>query len=249
MPPTVYMFIDERIEHRSSHSRWLIACVVVSQVQWDAVHIHAQAVGSVRKKRRLITIVDTLEKARGFAVLTYADISSDLTPPNEIDGTTDIPRMSRRDNLWSRCALSTVTAALACLRGASPSVTAAEIDLFYDPKTLTAEHQRAIEQVVRETLPEMAKEHPDTQESDPTVQLLFQRMEAIPKRSGSSKANNLQTGTNLAHHLCCQAEHLLQGNPSHRIVVRNHTSVIHDMISKFTVEEPTVVEGAKGSTT
>lgn len=229
------MFIDERIEHHSSHSRLIIACVVVNQVRWDAVHLHAQAVGSVRKKRRLATIATTLEKIGGFAVLTYADISSDLMPPGEIDGTADIPTMSRTDNLWSQCVLSTVTAALACLRGASPSVTEAEICLFYDPKALTAEHQRAIEQVLRETLPEIAKEHPDTQESDPTVQLLFRRIEAVPKRSGNSRADSLQTGTNLAHHLCCQAESLIQENFSCRIVVRNHTSVAQDMISKFTL--------------
>lgn len=194
-------------------------------------------------------IVDTLKKAEGFAVLTYADIPSGLMPPGEIGGTTDIPKMSRVDNLWSQCVLSTVTAALACLRGASPSVAAAEIDLLHDPKSLTGEHQRAIEQVLGEVLPEIAKEHPDTQESDPTVQLLFRRMEAIPKRSGSSKANNLQTGTNLAHHLCCQAERLIRDNPDHRIVVRDHTSVIHDMISKFTVEESTAAGGADSSAT
>ena len=139
--------------------------------------------------------------------------------------------MSRMDNLWSQSVLCTVTAALACLRGAS--VTAAKIDLFYDPKSLTLNHRNACHETLRATLPDIAREDPETHEFLPIPTFHFGRIEQIPKCGGGARAGALQTGITLAHHLCCECKSLIRGAAPQRIVVRDHTNAVLSMISKF----------------
>jgi len=121
--------------------------------------------------------------------------------------------------------------ALACLR--TSGVTAATIDLFYDPKSLTAAHRAAFEGALRETLPDIAREDPITHEVQATASLLFRRVQPVPKGRSSAAWSHLQDGTAVAHHLCSQADELVQRGGLGRIVVRNHTGALRSMITKF----------------
>lgn len=112
-------------------------------------------------------------------------------------------------------------------------VASAAVDLFYDPKSLTVLHRAAFEETLRDTLPEIAREDPETHEVQATGGLIFRRVEQVPKRRGDAAADQLRDGTSLADHLCSRAGELLRGHRAPRVVVRDHTEALRSMISKF----------------
>jgi len=170
-------------------------------------------------------------------MLVYADIPPDLLPPDETDGTDDIPRMSRTDNLWSQLVLSGVTATVAFLQ--HPDASIGVVDVFFDPKDLTAAHRTQFENVLRQTLPEIqrdaAVEMPDVFGAG-SPDLHFGTIASVGKPPDGVPPNELQAGTNLAHHLCSQAAQVIARGSVGRIRVRDHTEVIRSMIEKFTME-------------
>lgn len=127
--------------------------------------------------------------------------------------------------------LAAAAAVLACLR--TGGVESAQIDLYYDPRSLTLAHRDAFENTLREALPEIAREDPETSAIQAWRPLTFGRIEQVPKRQGGAEADHLQQGTSLAHHLCSQAGRLIGGQTVSRVIVRNHTAVLCSMVSKF----------------
>jgi hypothetical protein len=227
--PMFYVFIDERFEESTTHTRFIVACSFFRQSRWDAQYQKAGSFDETHPKHRIQAMAQLLQNSGGFAVLTYADVPALLAQAGELDGTDDIPSMMRRDNVWSQLVLSAVAAAVACLHGAPlPKL---EIDLFYDPKSLTPEHRLAFEKTLRATLPQFVEDVIGV--LGRTAPVYFRRIEGVPKRKPREKANAFQEGINVSHHLCAQNKHLIAGGGKARVVIRNHTDVILSMISKF----------------
>ena len=225
-----YAFIDERFEYYTTHSRFIVACSFFPQTRWDAQYQDALAVDRARpKNQRIQPIVTVLQKSGGFAVLAYADVPDHLAQAGETDGTADIPSMKRRDNLWSQLVVFAVTTAVACLHGAS--LITLDIDVFYDPKSLTPKHRLSFEEVLRDTLSATAKDTVKVLGS--TAPVYFHRIEQVPKRRSGEKSNALQDGINISHHLCTQSKSLITSGGVTGIVVHNCTDVVIDTISKF----------------
>jgi hypothetical protein len=225
------MFLDERVEKGDRGLRLILACIVSEQTRWKQGYKFAQAIFGIRPKRRLKAIHEFLEQVSGFAVVTYANLPPDIVTGGEINGTSDISAMSRSDNLWSQVFLAAVTSALACIR--KSSVKEAEIDVFYDRKSLTSEHKRAMRHILEETLPCIACEDPNTHATDLGFQFRFQKFDEIPKCNSGLPQDVRQTGTALAHHLCVQSRNLLAEGQNPRLIMRNATNVIMEMISEF----------------
>lgn len=233
MAPEFLMFVDERVEQRETFYRIIVSCLVVAKERWRGVyHQTARQVGAVRKARRLSAIAELLERTPGFALLAHADLPLDLVPAGEVDGTDDIPQMKRRDNVWSQAVLATATAVLACLR--SGGITAAEIDLYYDPKSLKVAHRDAFETTLRQTLPNIAREDPKTGAIMASQTFVFGQVRQVQKRTGHTGADELQCGTAVAHHICSQAEDLIGSRKVARLVVKDHSDMLRSMVSKFT---------------
>lgn len=225
------MFLDERVEKGDRGLRLILACIVSEQSRWSQGYKLAQSIFGLRPKRRLKAIHEFLEQLSGFAVVTYANVPPDVMTGGEINGTSDISAMSRSDNLWSQVFLAAVTAALAYIR--KSSVKEAEIDVFYDPKSLTSEHKRAMRRILEETLPCIACEDLNTHATDPDFRFRFKRFDEIPKRFSGLPQDVLQIGTTLAHHLCVQSRNLIAEGQHPRLIMRNITNVIMEMISEF----------------
>jgi len=226
----VYAFIDERFEDYLTHSRFIVGCSFFNQNRWDAQYQNAISIDKARLKHRIQAITQILQNSGGFAVLTYADVPIPLAQAREIDGTEDIPLMSRRDNLWSQLVLFTVGTAVACLHGVP--VAKLEIDVFYDPKSLKAEHRLAFTKVLQDDLPQIARDA--TKDLGSTALVYLRRIEEVPKRKSSEQSNAFQEGINVSHHLCSQSKHLIeQGSGAGSIIVRNYTDEIIRTISKF----------------
>lgn len=232
--PEVWVFVDERFERGVASDRFIVGCIVCSKERWMALHDEAVRIGSLGQARRLDGIRQLLDKLQGFALLAYADLSIAQVRPGEIDGTDDIPEMKRHDNVWSQSLLAAAAAVLACLR--TSGVESAEIDLYYDPKSLTMAHRDAWEMTLRETLSEIAKEDPETGGIQLSPALAFRRIEQVPKRQGEIEGDCAQHGTFLADRLCSQAPHLIGGEKVPRVLVRDHTTVLCSMVSKFAGE-------------
>ncbi|MBI3292028.1 MAG: hypothetical protein HYZ73_04375 [Elusimicrobia bacterium] len=93
----------------------------------------------IHGKRRFEVAVNILEHSQGIANVCYADVPRAICISGKRDGTIDIPRMSRTDNLWSQVFMFTVTATSAtlCL---CKNAGGYEVALFLDPKSLTPVH-------------------------------------------------------------------------------------------------------------
>ncbi len=231
MKPEVWIFVDERVDRGETSHRFFVGCVVVGRGSWQTLHGEAKRISASRRTRRLDLIADLLDRTRGFALVAYADLSVELVPSGEVDGTDDIPRMKRWDNVWSQAVLAAAVAVLSCLR--TSGVEAADIDLYYDVKSLTLAHRDAYEKTLREKLPDIAREDPETGALQPSPTFVFRRVEQISKRRREVKADQLQDGTAVAHHLCSQVHELIDGPRVPRIVVRNNTNALRNMISKW----------------
>jgi len=227
--PETWVFVDERIEHRDTSYRLVVGCLVVAASRWKGSSRMARQIGAIRGSRRLDLIAELLEQAGGFALLSFADLSTDLFTAQETDSTDDIPRMARRDNAWSQAVLAAVAAVLACLQSAG--VNHASIDVYLDPKSLTAAHREAFERILRETLPDIAREAARVGIPSPTFTI--GKVREVEKRRGKNAATTLQFGSALVHHLCSRTSDVIAGSPP-RIIVRDHTSALVTMISKFT---------------
>jgi hypothetical protein len=226
------MFVDERIESGLADHRLIVGSIVCSRQRWMIFHGEAARIRATRAARRLDEIGQLLDRLQGFALIAWADLPKALVQPGELDGAADIPRMKRWDNVWCQGVLAAAAAVLACLR--TSGVESVQIDLYYDPKSLTLAHRDAFENTLREALPEIAREDPETSAIQSWRPLTFGRIEQIPKRQGGTEADHLQQGTSLAHHLCSQAGRLIGSRTVSRVVVRNNTAVLRSMISKFT---------------
>lgn len=233
LPPLI-AFFDERFKSFDRVTRMIVGCCLFGRDRWIALHHHAARVSAVRLKRRLQAIDKLLARISGVAVLVYADLTPELLPPQETDGTSDIPRMSRTDNAWSQLTLSTVAAALAWLQRSDVSL--GTVDLYYDRKDLTSEHRIQFENVLRAILPEIAREaaaeYPHLFTTVPH-ELRFRTICGIDKPESAVAPDAFQHGTGLAHHLYAQATALITRGSVGHTLIRNHTTAVHNMISKF----------------
>ena len=204
--PSVAAFLDERFEELGQRTRIIVACCLFRHDRWIALHGREAEVGTARRGHRLQAIDDLLSSIGGVGVLVYADLPRELLMPHEIDETTDIPRMSRIDNIWSQLTLSAVFASLAWLQHSGVSV--GSVNLYYDRRDLTAAHRTQFENILRQTLPETAKqaqtENPALFKAD-ARELRFDTIREIEKPVSWASANAFQCGTDLAHHFCAQA--------------------------------------------
>lgn len=232
--PPIVAFLDERLEELGERTRMIVGCCLFGYDRWIALHGREAAVGMVRRKRRLQAIDDLLSSIGGVGVLVYADLAPDLLSPHEIDVTTDIPKMSRMDNVWSQLTLSAAFASLAWLEHSGVSVGA--VNLYYDRRDLTNAHRTQFENVLRQNLPETAKEaaieYPSLFKAD-ACEMRLDTIRGVEKPESWASADAFQCGTDLAHHFCAQAAAIIGRGSEGHTLVRNHTKVVSAMASKF----------------
>ena len=113
MKTELFIFIDERIIPANEFERHIVGSLVVERQRWGRLHTGTKRVSGMRRSRRLDAIKLLLDQTGGFCLLAYADFPAVLISRGEIDGTDDIPRMTRRDNAWMQSVVSLAAAALA----------------------------------------------------------------------------------------------------------------------------------------
>ena len=227
--------MDESYKKHESTTTYFVGCCLFGLDRWLAFCEAERKVGEIRRKRRLQAIDELLSGIHGAAVLIYASLPNTVFCGHEIDGTADIPRMSRTDNIWSQMTLFAVATGVAWLHNSGLLVGPA--DLYYDRKDLTVEHRTVYENILRQNLPEIAREVAANDPSRFTTdasQFQFGIIQGVEKPRSGLQPDPIQRGTNLAHHFCSEAETLVKRGSTGRILVKDRTEDISDAISKFT---------------
>lgn len=233
-PPRLVIFLDESIKKHESTTAFFVGCCLFGLDRWLALCKAERKIGEIRRKRRLQAIDELLNEIRGVAVLVYANLSNAVFCPDEIDGTADIPRMSRTDNIWSQMTLFAAATGIAWLHHSGLLVGPG--DLYYDRKDLTVEHRTVYESILRQNLPKIAREVAAKDPSRFTTdasQFEFGIIQGVEKPGSALEPNPFQRGTNLAHHFCTQAKPLIDRGSGGRILVKDRTEDISATISKF----------------
>jgi hypothetical protein len=69
------------------------------------------------------------------AVVSVATMDAATFRPGNFDGTDDVPRMARTDNVWSQCAVFTIGALIRYMFGVRQNI--GTVDIYFDPKSLS----------------------------------------------------------------------------------------------------------------
>ena len=211
------MFLDERFERTPKGERFIVGCIVVEEACWKIAYQQAKDIPQLRKSRRLREISKLLMSSGGFGRVTIADMPSGLIQAGQRDETEDIPNMSRRDNVWS---ILVATVAMAVLRRLNDhGINSASIDLYHDSKSLTPKHSFALNQLLREQLPRIARELTGGSSA-------YRKVCEVRKSMSGPPASEIQVGTLIAHHLCSQAKKLLTDGPLSRIEFRDESEIL-----------------------
>jgi hypothetical protein len=234
MKPEFYIFVDERITPTDSFERYIVGSLIVAKQKWEKFHAETKRVAAMSRRKRLNSIKELLDQTGGFCLLTYADLPNELIASGEIDGTDDIPKMTRRDNAWMQSVSTLAAAALSLMR--TSGVKVGLIDFFYDPKSLKAPHRTAFESLIRKTLTDITREDPIMHEIQAQPGLIFRKVLQVPKAYDDQPRVSQQDGIDVAHHLCTKFDEAINES-SPRIVVRDHTNVLCKMIAKFETTE------------
>ncbi|OGR56338.1 MAG: hypothetical protein A3I11_01255 [Elusimicrobia bacterium RIFCSPLOWO2_02_FULL_39_32] len=223
----IYIFLDERIEKTTRGERLLILSFSVLKNNWSSLCNQTSHIVSVGLDKRLEEIQVLLEKVKGLAIITYGDIPREILPKREIDGTNDIPRMSRRDHIWANAIIFNLAYTFGLLSNKASSFLE-QIEIYHDPKNLTIPLRTALQNFIHDKLANFPK------------QKGFQNKFYVSKISEVSKASNfqsadlLQLGTSIADHLGHQAQNLILTStlPS-RIKVLNQSNDILKSLKNF----------------
>lgn len=196
----LYLFLDETYRKLRDGRRFIIGCMAVPQSRWNDCFTHVHELDLPGKEPRAHRVNAYLGQLGGLGVLAFSDVRSARMRRGEIDGTGDIPRMSRMDNLWSMCLAFAVAKTLmsALVRGNSFST----VDTYYDPKSLKGPHREALEHELRDRVGKRLKELRKHHHLNLGRSIRIRRIEEVPKAASGTAPDKLQTGTGLAHRLC-----------------------------------------------
>jgi hypothetical protein len=165
------------------------------------------------------------------AVLSAAKLSPEILRPGEIDGTNDVPQMARTDNIWSQSLVFLLSNLLSELLGNRHQV--GTIDVYYDPKTLKAEHRQALEGVIRESVVQEAQAADRSLGWNRFTKLRIRRVQQVEKPHGGQAPTKFQMGTWIADKLCSHFELIRDSKTFVRISICDLSDVIRKTTQQF----------------
>jgi len=152
----------------------------------------------------LNSIDGMLEDLDAWAIVTRASLDPALFRSGEIDGTDDVARMSRTDNVWATCSTFLVTALLSGFYKRGEDLATA--DIYHDPKSLTPAHDEARCKVLRGLVVRDAKQFSNRQNNRLFKKLNIRRIEAVAKPASFQDADKFQIGVWVSDPLCSSAD-------------------------------------------
>ena len=127
------------------------------------------------------------------ASISAADLENTVFRSGAIDGTDDIPRMARRDNIWSQCALFGLSGLVRDLVEAGQEV--GTVDIYFDPKSLKREHFEAMEETLHKLVVPVVKRYTKVRGFSSLQKLAIRRIEPVKKPEAGVTPDKFQVGT------------------------------------------------------
>jgi hypothetical protein len=93
-----YIFLDESYSSGNGQKTIIMAAWIVEQARYNRFFSTSQ---DLYRTPALEAITRMLETLDAWAIVARADLDEKVFRTGEIDGTDDIPSMSRSDNIWS----------------------------------------------------------------------------------------------------------------------------------------------------
>jgi hypothetical protein len=221
-----YLFFDESYS-RKSCGQIIFAGWAVEQDRLNRKPVRLQ---ELSRTPVLSSVNGMLEDLDAWAVVTRASLDPALFRSGEMDGTDDVARMSRTDNVWATCSTFLVTALIAGFFARVEGL--ATIDVYHDPKSLTPAHDEARRQVLRSSVVRNAKEFSTARNPELFKKLNIRRIEPVAKPSDPLSANKFQIGVWVSHKLCSSADAVEAGQFS-RIRTTDMSEEVRRTIQQF----------------
>ena len=228
-----YIFLDESYSSENGQKTIIMAAWIVEQARCNRFFSTSPELYRTPVLEGITAMLETLD---AWVIVARADLDEKLFRTGEIDGTDDIPSMSRSDNIWSQCFIFAVGNLIANAVYVGEDV--GTVDIYFDPKSLKATHAAAIAATLRNLLVRMAKQYASqfAQRSAARLQLLknftIRRIEAVSKAPHNQPLDKFQTGTWIAHKLC-SFEGTIRSGAFKRIFHMNMSKVVAKTVQQF----------------
>lgn len=98
-----YIFLDESYSSGNGQKTIIMAAWIVEQARYNRFFSTSPDLYRTPVLERITAMLEALD---AWAIVARADLDEELFRTGEIDGTDDIPSMSRSDNIWSQCFVS-----------------------------------------------------------------------------------------------------------------------------------------------
>jgi hypothetical protein len=195
-----YLFFDE------SYTRKDAGKVVFAgwAVEQDRLNRKLMRLEELSKTPVLVSIDAMLQDLDAWAIVTRAALDPTLFRSGEIDGTDDVARMSRTDNVWATCSTFLVTTIISGFYKRGEDL--ATLDVYHDPKSLTPAHDEARRKALRGLVVQHAKEFSAARNNRLFKKLNIRRIECVAKPTSFLSANKFQIGVWVSHKLCSSAD-------------------------------------------
>jgi hypothetical protein len=224
-----YLFLDESYPPSSSTGRSVV--MAAWAVEQGRLNRYKARLPELFRPPVLARIEGMLESLDARAVVGIATLDAGTFRPGEFDGTDDVPRMARTDNVWSQCAVFTIGALIRYMFGVRQEV--GTVDIHFDPKSLTPGHRGAIERTLRGLLKSEARRYAAERNSSLLRKFNIRRFEAVSKSRAGETRNKFQAGTWVADKLCSNAANIEQAKRGQRIRIHDMSDVVRRTIRQF----------------
>ncbi|MFA5905985.1 MAG: hypothetical protein WC836_18785 [Desulfobacula sp.] len=217
----INIYFDERIEESYVSVRFIISSFLLSESKIENLRNDFRKIMGAKRKRKVEALTAFIEDWQSMAVITYADIPQNLAKAGEIDGTKDIPKMKRRDNIWAQCVLYNLAKMLGKIgRSGAPMD---NINIFFDPKSLPQFLNDVFQNYILTRIPKILR---------PSI-IYFKQLEFVQKSRDISNATQEQIGISISDHLMKSFSELIEDENLNRIFVENQTADVIEGLKPF----------------
>jgi hypothetical protein len=167
----------------------------------------------------------------GYALLGWGDLTQAQYAAGVSASTSDIPRMSRPDAAWSMAVIYVIASLMKKMLESSTAYRT--VDIYHDPKGLTASHVRAWQDTIRHLLTREGLRYCRERGINLGDPIRVRRIEAVKKPKAGEAMDKFQLGVSLSHRLCSHATKLIQRKSRGRILVENMSDLLAATIEQW----------------
>jgi hypothetical protein len=222
-----YFFVDEAYFRTGTHTRIALASWAVEQLAWNR---QVERLAELYKSPVLHSIASMFDRLAARANISTANLENTLFRSGETDGTDDIPSMARTDNIWSHCVIYGVAGLIRDLVEAGLEV--GTVDMYFDPKSLKAEHLEAIKSTLYKLVAPVVKRYAGARHSNVLKKLSIRRIEPVKKPEAGGTPDKFQAGTWVADKACTNSDEMVQVNPK-RITHYDISDIVRRTAQQF----------------